>query len=105
MHMLSRRTFSREFKLAAIAELKKGRRLGEVARSLDLNPNVLYKWRKELERDPENAFAEKPELTPSARVAELERKIGRLAMENDFLKKALQRHEEIRLLRTATGGS
>jgi hypothetical protein len=38
------------------------------------------------------------------REAELERKIGQLTLENDFLKKALQRLEEQRLLSNGGGG-
>ena len=38
------------------------------------------------------------------REAELERKIGQMTLENDFLKKALQRLEEQRLLENAGGG-
>ena len=37
------------------------------------------------------------------REAELERKIGQMTLENDFLKKALQRLEEQRLLGNAGG--
>jgi hypothetical protein len=38
------------------------------------------------------------------REAELERKIGQLTLENDFLKKVLQQLEERRLLSNAAGG-
>jgi len=40
-----------------------------------------------------------------SRVPELERKIGRQAMEIDFLKRALQHVEEQRLLRALNNGS
>ena len=39
------------------------------------------------------------------REAELERKIGQMTLENDFLKKVLQRLEEQRLLDNAGGGA
>ena len=40
----------------------------------------------------DNAFAGRGKAyTDEARIAELERMVGRLAMENDLLKKALQR--------------
>jgi transposase len=39
------------------------------------------------------------------REAELERKIGQMTLENDFLKKALQRLEEQRLLDNVGGGA
>jgi hypothetical protein len=37
---LSRRTLTKEFKLAAIQRLEQGVSLGEVARALEVNPNV-----------------------------------------------------------------
>ena len=39
------------------------------------------------------------------RVAELERKVGRQALEIDFLKRALQHVEEQRLLRALSNGA
>ena len=44
---LSRRMFSKEFKRAAIQRLEQGVSLGEVARALEVNPNVLHRWRRE----------------------------------------------------------
>jgi transposase len=41
---LSRRIFSKEFKLAAVQRLKQGVSLGEVARALEVNPSVLHRW-------------------------------------------------------------
>jgi hypothetical protein len=38
---LSRRQFSKEFKLAAVRRLEAGVSLAEVARGLEVNPNVL----------------------------------------------------------------
>ena len=45
---LSRRQFTREFKLAAVKRLEDGGSLGEVARALEVNPNVLQRWRREV---------------------------------------------------------
>ena len=93
---LARRVYSRELKIAAMREVDSGRTLAEVARQLELSPNLLDRWRSEWRAKGELAF---PGVgrgnTPSAfndvqRIAELERKIGQLTMENDFLKKALQ---------------
>ena len=39
---LSRRQFSQEFKLAAIRRLEQGVSIAEVARALEVNPNVLH---------------------------------------------------------------
>lgn len=90
---LSRRIFTREFKVNAVRELEAGRSLGEVARALEVRPSVLARWRKEYHGDPGQAFPGYGVVAPAAtgREAELERKVGQLTMENDFLKKTLAR--------------
>jgi len=52
----SRRQFTREFKLAAVRRLEEGVSLGEVARALEVNSNVLHRWRREFRQGPGNAF-------------------------------------------------
>ena len=44
---LSRRQFTREFKLAALQRLETGASVAEVARAFEVNPNVLHRWRRE----------------------------------------------------------
>ena len=53
---LSRRMYTKEFKLAAVQRLEQGVSLGEVARALEVNPNVLHRWRREIRQGPRNAF-------------------------------------------------
>ena len=101
---LSRRQFTREFKLAALQRLEAGASVAEVARAFEVNPNVLHRWRRELRQGPGNAF---PGLGQrrweEGRVAQLERKIGQQALEIDFLKGCLQRIEEQPQLQAVTG--
>ena len=101
---LSRRQFTKEFKLAAIQRLELGASVSEVARAFEVNPNVLHRWRKEFRQGPGNAF---PGLGKQrweeTRVAQLERKIGQQVLEIDFLKGCLQRIEEQRQLQAVTG--
>ena len=101
---LSRRMFTKEFKRAAVQRLEQGVSIGEVARALEVNPNVLHRWRREFRQGPGNAFSGngKPRW-PDGRIAELERKIGQQALEIDFLKGCLQRIEEQRMLQAVTG--
>lgn len=103
---LTRRKFTREFKLAAIKLLGSGKSFARVARELELHETVLRRWQREFEAQPSRAF---PGLGQGRsaldREAELERKIGQMTLENDFLKKALQRLEEQRLLENAGGGA
>ena len=66
-----------------------------LARALEVSPSLLQRWRQEFRSNPSAAFAGpgRPWLAES-REAELERKIGQLTLENDFLKKVLRRFEE-----------
>ena len=101
---LSRRQFTRDFKLTAVRQLEQGIPVGEVARALEVNPNVLQRWRREVRQGPGNAFpGEGRRRWSEGRIAELERKIGRQALEVDFLKGCLQRIEEQRMLQALTG--
>ena len=101
---LSRRTFSREMKLAAVQRLQSGASVAEVARAFEVAPNVLHRWKREFEQGPKNAF---PGLGQrrwdEGRVVQLERKVGQQALEIDFLKGCLQRVEEQRKLQALTG--
>ena len=101
---LSRRQFTKEFKLAAIQRLERGVSIGEVARALEVNPNVLHRWRREFRQGPGKSFPGNGKARWSeGRIAELERKIGQQALEIDFLKGCLQRIEEQRMLQALTG--
>src|SRR5579859_234910 len=101
---LSRRMYTKEFKLAAVQRLEQGVSLGEVARALEVNPNVLHRWRREIRQGPGNVFpGHVKQRWAEGRVAELERKIGQQALEIDFLKGCLQRIEEQRMLQALTG--
>ena len=101
---LSRRMFTKEFKLAAVQRLEQGVSLGEVARALEVNPNVLHRWRREMRQGSGNVFpGHGKQRWAEGRVAELERKIGQQALEIDFLKGCLQRIEEQRMLQAVTG--
>ena len=96
---MSRRKFSREFKEAAVRRLDLGASMAEVARACEVHPSVLQRWRGELRQYGEKAF---PGVGKSRaeenRTAELERKVGRQALEIDFLKRCLQHVEEQRKL-------
>jgi len=93
---LARRMYSRDLEIAAMREIEGGRRIGEVARRLEVSPQLLERWRGEWRARGELAFpgigrrGVSAGLNELQRIAELERKIGQLTMENDFLKKALE---------------
>ena len=101
---LSRRTFTKELKMAAIQRLETGASIAEVARAFEVNPNLLHRWRQEFRQGPGNAFpgVGKPRWDQT-HLAQLERKIGQQALELDFLKGCLQRIEDRRKLQALTG--
>ena len=94
---LSRAVYSRDLKITAMRALDAGSANAEIARRYQLSPKLLERWRGEWRAKGELAFPgvgrrgfELPALDDARRIAELERKIGQLTMENDFLKKALR---------------
>jgi transposase-like protein len=100
--MASRRKFTKEFKLAAVARLNGGQTMGEVVRALEVHPTMLHRWREQLrERGEDAAFPGRGnrKLQEESRIAELERKIGQQQMTIDFLERALQHIDEQRRLR------
>src|SRR3982074_689311 len=93
---LSRTIYSRDLKIAAMRALDAGSTGSEIARKYQLSPKLLERWRGEWRAKGEAAFpgngrrgAELVALDHARRIAELERKIGQITMENDFLKKPL----------------
>ena len=99
----SRRNFTKEFKEAAIRRLELDASLPEVARACEVNPNVLHRWRRELQEHGAQAFSGKGKgLADEDQVAALERKVGRQAMGIDFLRRCLQHVKEQRKLQALT---
>jgi transposase-like protein len=94
---LSRAVYSRDLKIAAMRALDAGATFAEIARKYQVSPHLLERWRGEWRAQGDLAFpgsgrrgATLPAVDDARWIAELERKIGQLTMENDFLKKALQ---------------
>ena len=87
-----RRKFSRDFKIKVVQAYESGISAVELSRQFEVHPNVIYGWSREYRKDPTKAFQMDQHDTTQGqdqRIAELERMIGRLSLENDFLKKAL----------------
>jgi len=84
-----RRRFDQEFKLEAVRLAKtSGHSANQVARDLGIRPDMLRRWKKELEDDAEKAFsgegrARDQELT------RLRRELRLVTEERDILKKAV----------------
>jgi transposase-like protein len=99
---LSRRRFTREFKITAVRRLQQGESVAVLARALEVNPGLLHRGREEYRHEPGKAFpgSGRRGAEPD-RVAQLERKVGQQALEIDFLKGCLQSIEEQRQLQAA----
>src|SRR5712691_9581849 len=95
-----RRRFSREFKIKVVEAYESGVSAVELSRQFEIHANVIYAWAREYRRDGADAFGSQEAEQDSSRaneqrLVELERMVGRLAMENEFLKKALTNAKSI----------
>lgn len=72
-----------------LREIEAGASIAHTAWHHHLHPNVIRKWREQHDRYADRAFAGNGHAyTDDVRMAELERLIGQLAVENAFLKKS-----------------
>jgi transposase len=85
-----RRTFSREFKREAVGLVReRGVTIAQAARDLELHPNVLRKWVRDVEADPREAFPGRGRMKPEQlEIERLRREVSKLKAERDILKKA-----------------
>ncbi len=89
--MVQRRKFSAEFKTKVVLEMISGKKsLSEASREYQIKDSVLSRWKQEfLERASEIFTEPQPDSEKDARIAELERMIGRLSMQVEVSKKAV----------------
>ncbi len=88
--MRSQRSFSLEFKRQIVEELLSGQSsAAQLCRRHNIGGSLLYHWKKQYSR---GKFDNEPteEAAHKDRVAQLERLVGKLTLENEFLKKGLQ---------------
>jgi transposase len=78
---------------AAIAMIKGEKTIAELVQIYNVNQSVLHRWKKELLEKGEQVFASKGDgdVTQTAVIEGLQRKVGEMAMEIDFLKKVSSR--------------
>jgi len=88
--MKTRKTYSKEFKLDAIALVREQNySIAEAARNLEVTPQILGRWIKEAENDDGHAFRGNGKLTPEQEeIRKLKAQVKRLEMEREILKKA-----------------
>ena len=88
--MRNQRSFSVEFKRQLVEELLSGEsRQAQLCRRHNITSSLLYHWKKQYGR---GKFNNEPtaEAALTDRIEKLERLVGRLTLENEFLKKGLQ---------------
>ncbi len=82
------RRFSPQFKAERVLELLNGTHtLAEMCQAHGIKPSLLLAWRKRL-MEPAPKVFERDRDPAQARIAELERLVGRLTLESDVAKKA-----------------
>lgn len=90
--MAKRRTFSPEFKFEAVLDMVRGEKtIAQICRERDITESLLYKWRDAFWERAPRLFVDQrgTHYDPQAeRIAELERLVGRQALEIEVLKKA-----------------
>jgi transposase-like protein len=120
--MAANRIFKPQFRLSIVERVLKGESVGALSKELNIGRSVLYRWcdsyRREgvagidrgIGRPPHriDRVATPKRTTNSAevarcKVAELERRLGRMTLENDFLKRAFKRVKEAHSKNNAAG--
>ncbi len=95
MSRRDRRKFTATFKTEVVLEaLRERKTISELAQQFDLHPNQISAWKREFLEGASRVFdtGVKPEHAALAeKQEELYKQIGKLQVENDFLKKRVLR--------------
>jgi transposase len=96
--MADRRRFSPEFKAKVVLELLTGQKgLMQASREYAIKDSVLSRWKQEfIERAPQLFTQPQAKDPQEERVEELERMLGRMALELDMAKKVFERSSYLR---------
>jgi transposase-like protein len=88
--MRRQRSFSLEFKRQVVEEMLSGQsRPAQICRRYEISSSLLYHWKRQYGR---GKFNNEPtgEAALRDRVEKLERLVGKLTLENEFLKRGVQ---------------
>jgi transposase-like protein len=115
------RSFTAEYRVGVAKRILEGESVSALSRETEVKRSILYRWREAYRRDGEKGLSRptgRPPGTSSSakppgdpqealqrRIAELERKVGQQQLENDFLRRAFKRVEELRQSRRETGAT
>jgi transposase-like protein len=108
--------FKAEFRVSIAQRILNGESVGSLSDRYKIKRSVLYRWRDLLRDQGAEGFHRRRGPKPGRlkavaggstsseqRIAELERRLGRLALENDFLRRAFRRVKEARSNNNASG--
>lgn len=87
-----RRHYDPAFKVEVVQMSYQRSSIKELSNELGLNPDLIYRWRKEHERDPQKSFPGngKQKLSPEEEeIARLQKENRELKLEREILKKAV----------------
>ena len=88
----TRRKFTSAFKSqVAIAAIKERESLAELSKRFEVHPTIISKWKMEFLEKAKDVFDTKSEKETEVDIDKFYAKIGQLEMENDFLKKSLNK--------------
>ena len=125
MSPVEKRSFSADFKRAALKRMEAGESITALSAEFAVNRTRLYRWRDAVRRHGEKAFPGKAgrrskaellarehgaegatELAQARRkIAELERKVGQQQLDLDFFKQALRHVEATQRQSSARGAT
>ena len=93
MGKTTRRKFTPEFKAkVALEALKESSTMGDLAKQYEVSPEMISRWKKELQSNACAAFGAKSQADDFEKERdELHRKIGELEMDVDFCKRVYKK--------------
>jgi transposase len=117
VRMAEYRVFKAEFRISLAQPILDGESVSSLSGKYKIKRSILYRWRDLLRdqgaagfhrrRGPKpgtsNQAVVEVSTDPDKKIAELERRLGRLALENDFLRRAFKRVKEARSKNSAPG--
>ena len=114
---MAARVFKVEFRIAVAQRILNGETVCSLSSQYKIRRSVLYRWRDAYHEKGKAGFGQprgprpgakrnamaKPSTKADERIVELERRLGRMALENDFLRRAFKRVKEARSKNSAPG--